>query len=485
MGVFEAAEAATDFETGQRPADSRSEPEVEYDEISRLASSVCRTPLSMVMLLDGQGQWYKASGALRTQEPAVSAVFCDWALSQTEILVVCDTGKDARFRSHPQVTGAQKIRFFAGAPILTREHHVIGVLCTVDVVPRVLTSEQEEGMELLAKQLQARMELREQRQELEQLVADKERAAASLAASEELFRAFMNASPFLSYIKNAAGRLVFYNRAFAQRFGVSDEAWLGRSDDQLWGREMSAAMRGHDMDVMSGRRMVESEERLHGPEGAISCWKTYKFPCHDSTGNVLLAGVAVDMTDEIARKAELERYQHDLEQVNDQLRRLSVTDELTGLRNRRAFEERLALEFSVARRRQRPVSVLLIDVDFFKQINDRWGHAAGDTVLRSLGAVLRTTVRLPDLVARYGGEEFAVLLPESGTEAALGLATRLMERIAAEHWEHDPVTVSIGVATLKETTSTGYELVEQADEALYAAKRSGRNRAVVHGSETP
>ena len=276
---------------------------------------------------------------------------------------------------------------------------------------------------------------------------------------------------------------MFYNRAFAQRFDVSETAWLGRSDDQLWRRELSAAMRLHDMDVMAGGIMVESEERLRSAEGGVTCWKTYKFPCHDSTGNGLLAGVAVDMTEELARKAELERYQQELEGVNNQLRRLSVTDELTGLRNRRAFEERLVLEFSVARRRQRALSVLLIDVDYFKQINDRWGHAAGDTVLRCLGLVLRTTVRLPDLVARYGGEEFAVLLPECGTEAALGLAARLMERIAAETWEHEPVTVSIGVAMLTEATMTGYALVEQADEALYAAKRGGRNRAVLYGGE--
>ncbi len=483
MDVFEVKKPATSVRAGRESGDSRSEPEVEYDEIARLVSSVCRTPLSVVMLLDGDGNWYKASGVLRIQESAVAAEFCDWVLSLSDILMVTDASIDARFQLNPQVTGSPRIRFFAGAPILTRDRRMIGVLCTIDMVPRVLTSEQEEGLELLARQLQARIELREQRRELQELVADKERAAAGLAASEELFRAFMNASPFLSYIKDAAGHLLFYNRAFAQRFEVSEKAWLGRSDDQLWGRETSSAMRLHDLDVMSGGTMMENEERLLSPEGLPTCWKTYKFPCHNSAGNVLLAGVAVDMTEELARKAELERYQQELEGVNDQLRKLSVTDELTGLRNRRAFEERMVLEFSVARRRKRALSVLLIDVDFFKQINDRWGHAAGDTVLRSLGVVLQATVRVPDLVARYGGEEFAVLLPECGTEAALGLASRLMERIAAETWEHDPVTVSLGVATLTDITVTGYELVEHADEALYTAKRTGRNRAVVYGSE--
>ena len=135
----------------------------------------------------------------------------------------------------------------------------------------------------------------------------------------------------------------------------------------------------------------------------------------------------------------------------------------------------------MARRRRRDLAVLLLDVDFFKRINDQWGHGAGDTVLRRLSAILRTTVRLPDLVARYGGEEFVILLPESGGEAAVGLANRLMERIASEVWDNEPVTVSIGLTALTEATLNGFQLVSHADEALYAAKRGGKNRVVVYG----
>ena len=232
---------------------------------------------------------------------------------------------------------------------------------------------------------------------------------------------------------------------------------------------------------MSGGRTVEAEERLRSPDGTVTVWKTYRFPCFDSEGNLLLAGLAMDVTEERERKQELERYQEEMQAANEQLRRLSVTDELTGLRNRRAFEERLLLEFSMSRRRHRELAVLLIDVDNFKTINDRWGHGAGDAVLRRLGAVLRTTIRLPDLVARYGGEEFVVLLPESGPEAALGFSRRLMERMANETWEHEPVTVSIGLAALNDSLLNGFQLVSMADEALYAAKRAGKNRVVVHG----
>ena len=91
-----------------------------------------------------------------------------------------------------------------------------------------------------------------QRKALAEVMAEKERASANLRASEELFRAFMNASPFLSYIKDAAGRLLFYNRSFAQRFGVSEYAWLGRTDEQLWSRKLTKSVRTHDLEVMAG-----------------------------------------------------------------------------------------------------------------------------------------------------------------------------------------------------------------------------------------
>ena len=330
------------------------------------------------------------------------------------------TQSDTHFRRHPQVSGEPRIRFLAASPIWTVEGRIRGVLCTADVVPRVLTSEQEEGLDLLARQLQARMELGEQGRKLQELVAEKDRLVTRLAASEELFRAFMNASPFLSYIKDEARGLVFYNRAFARRFAMSETAWLRRKDDDLWGRQTSTATQQNDIQLISSS-LVERQEWPRDSQEPLTCWKTYTFSCHNSMGRRLLAGVAVDVTDERAHKVELERYQHELEGLNDQLRQLSVTDQLTGLRNRRALEERLTLEFSVARRRDRELSVLLIDVDHFKQINDKRGHTAEDTVLRCLDALLQSTIRLPDLVSRYGGEEFAVLLPECGTEAASGL----------------------------------------------------------------
>jgi diguanylate cyclase (GGDEF)-like protein/PAS domain S-box-containing protein len=457
-----------------------SQPELECEELVQLAAAICGTPIGLVTLLDERNQWFRASPDLKMGETPREVAFCAHAIRQNGLFVVKDSLMDARFASNPLVNGDPAIRFYAGVALYAKEGNPLGTLCVIDTAPRILAAEQAHALEVLGRQVSVRLESIVQRYALQQALNEKDKASAGLRASEELFRAFMNASPFLSYIKDAAGRLLFYNRSFAQRFGVTEYAWLGRTDEQLWSRSLTKSVRTHDLEVMAGGRMVETEEQIRASDGTISSLRSFKFPCHDSAGNMLLAGVAVDVSAEVAHKAELERYHRDLEEANDQLRKLAVTDELTGLRNRRSFEERLVMEFSMARRRKRELSVLLIDVDNFKQINDRWGHAAGDEVLRRLGMVLRTTVRLPDLPARYGGEEFVVLLPESGEESAMGLARRVMQRVATEDWENEPLTISVGMAAMNESLENGFQLVELADEALYAAKRAGKNRVMVY-----
>jgi diguanylate cyclase (GGDEF)-like protein len=181
------------------------------------------------------------------------------------------------------------------------------------------------------------------------------------------------------------------------------------------------------------------------------------------------------------RSAELARYQTELEAANDRLRNLAVTDELTGLRNRRAFEERLAFEFSMARRKGRELSVVLVDADNFKNVNDQLGHQAGDSVLRQVAKVLLETVRLTDLAVRFGGEEFAVILPESDERSAQLWCVRLQKALAEAAWEHLPVTVSMGVAGMTPACVDGSHLVAMADEALYRAKRKGKDCFVSAG----
>lgn len=159
------------------------------------------------------------------------------------------------------------------------------------------------------------------------------------------------------------------------------------------------------------------------------------------------------------------------------LEMLSTTDALTGLRNRRAFDEKMLDEYQRSTRSQQPFSLLLIDIDHFKSYNDEFGHQAGDDILGEVARILQYTVRNYDMAARYGGEEFAVILPNTEKTGAMELAERLRRAIERAEWMNRRITVSIGVATLVFGQSIPV-LIEEADRALYTAKEQGRNRVV-------
>jgi len=172
---------------------------------------------------------------------------------------------------------------------------------------------------------------------------------------------------------------------------------------------------------------------------------------------------------------------HDqLARQNARLAELAAIDELTGTKNRRRFREDLYLLFGQAIRLRLPLSLIMLDIDHFKQFNDTFGHLAGDEVLRRVGSILSTAVRSHDVVARYGGEEFVVLLPATEAENAREVAERLRIAISSATWPQRQVTASFGIATTNPDTSTVTILLNQADQALYHSKEAGRNVTTHH-----
>jgi diguanylate cyclase (GGDEF)-like protein len=176
-----------------------------------------------------------------------------------------------------------------------------------------------------------------------------------------------------------------------------------------------------------------------------------------------------------------------LADANDQLERLARTDALTGLANKRALEEALYRDLSRADRDKTNLAVAIVDVDHFKQVNDRHGHSVGDIVLARVAQLLATNLRSGDLATRYGGEEFVLILPGSNAFGAKLAAERLRKVLEkspiAVPGEPLTITASFGVASVcgPGCGRSGKELLERADAALYAAKRNGRNRVVMDG----
>jgi diguanylate cyclase (GGDEF)-like protein len=179
---------------------------------------------------------------------------------------------------------------------------------------------------------------------------------------------------------------------------------------------------------------------------------------------------------------ELEKTQVEIERKNVELERLANHDFLTGCLNRRAFNERAIIMFERARTERRPMALLMLDIDHFKSINDRFGHPVGDRVIRDLGTLLLSTSRQRDLVGRFGGEEFVIALPDTGYDAAYVIAERI--RVAVEQEVSNAmsdiagciVTISVGFSTISPVYPNIEFMLNKADEALYSAKQGGRNR---------
>jgi diguanylate cyclase (GGDEF)-like protein len=169
--------------------------------------------------------------------------------------------------------------------------------------------------------------------------------------------------------------------------------------------------------------------------------------------------------------------------LHAEIEKLATTDSLTGLFNHRVFQERLSGELKKLSRYSEPNSLLLADIDFFKKINDTYGHPAGDFVLKEVSKIIRETIREMDIPARYGGEEFAAILPRTDSKGAMNIAERLRKAVMNASFSYDTsslrVTLSIGIATTPSDARTEKELIEKADHALYYAKHNGRNRSVL------
>ncbi len=237
-----------------------------------------------------------------------------------------------------------------------------------------------------------------------------------------------------------------------------------------------------------GATIVSPLRRLtHGADQVAAGNLAVALPVKTHSEVGYLTQVFNHMVDRLRRsREELDNVNTELQEKNNKLHQLAITDELTGLFNRKHLMETLNAEVTRSKRNEHSFGLLVIDIDHFKLVNDTFGHQKGDEVLRLLGGIFQDTVRSCDYVARYGGEEFIAMLPEVGAAGAREVAERIRARVAREsiNRKGDRITVSIGMAVFAEHGDSPELLFQQADQALYAAKASGRNRVVTATGET-
>lgn len=449
-------------------------PQQAYEDLTKLASFICDTPIALVSLVESEYQWFLSALGLDMDQTPRDISFCAHAiLEPNDLFIIPDATCDSRFADNPLVTGENGIRFYAGAPLTTEQGEGIGSICVLDRVPRELRPEQQEALRVLARQTMAQFELQRSLHELSRTIAERERVEAALRESEQRFAAFMDNSPTVAFIKDDQGRMVYVNQPFLKRFDLRAADILGKNDAELWPEEFASQYREHDRSVLSQSEPISMIEVTPGLDGERQYWQSYKFPIEIGR-NVFLGGIALDITDNKRYEHELEAYQQELERGVAMLSLENTTDALTGIANRRGFQQRLESECNSCYHTRRPLSLLMIDIDKFKQFNDAFGHPAGDGVLQAIAQLLQNNARATDWVTRYGGEEFAVILPATSLEAANMIAERFRQAAETAPWPKRSITLSIGVATLAEGMDN-MALLEAADSALYRAKQRGRN----------
>jgi PAS domain S-box-containing protein len=286
------------------------EPESAFDDAVNLAAVICGTPISLITLLDGKRQWFKAKVGLAVSETPQEQAFCAHAIRGRELFVVADALSDSRFQDNPLVTGDPHIRFYAGMPLHTPEGHALGTLCVIDTVPRELTLQQKTALAMLSRQVFGHMRLRNQLRGLRQVLDENARLGDSRIGGNALFQAFMDHSPLVAYVKDQHGRLIYYNQLFADRFAITRDEWLNKDDFEIWPQQYAAQYRAIDREVLETGEPNVSEESSPGPEGTTIYWRSYKFRFIDGAGERLLAGVSLDISKEKSAETALKPESH-------------------------------------------------------------------------------------------------------------------------------------------------------------------------------
>lgn len=433
-------------------------PEEAFERITRLASHLVKTPISLISLVDKNRQWFKSRLGLSVSETERTASFCTHAICQEEVMVVEDATLDDRFASNRLVTGDPEIRFYAGAQLRTKEGISLGTLCVIDNQPRSITSSETQALADLAAVVIDELEMR-------QLA---KRATAAELRLVDAIEALPDG--FVYYDKD--DRLVLCNQRYREIYANSaDLIYPGNSFEYI---------------IRAGVERGQYPEANESPDE----WIEERLRIHQNPGDPIEQELPSDqwlrIQERRTREGGLAGFRIDITKLKRQereLKRLAWTDALTNVLNRHRFIELANMERRRAQREGRSVSMILLDVDHFKAINDKFGHAAGDRSLETLARRWKEVLREFDLIGRIGGEEFCILLTHDDSENLISICDRIRtvtsEKPITFKKYNIPVTVSIGIARDRGTPDSLESIMARADAALYEAKRTGRNKYVL------
>lgn len=424
------------------------QPEIAFDDIARIAAEICRTPMAMVSFVEHTRQWFKSQIGLSICETPIEISICAHAIKYDDLFVVPDTRKDTRFSSNMLVTGESGIRFYAGAVLKNINGLPLGTVCVMGTDPRPngLTDVQADTLRALARAVMRELDLR---------VANR-----ALQESEERLRLALQAGRMYAWQRNLGEDFVTRSENAIELIGIGS----GPASDFDAGVHPDDRWRG----PLWGSYNDQNEVRYRRPDGKTIWLAARSIIVSEADKPTRMIGVTFDISDR--KKAE------------DELRRLANHDTLTGLANRMQFQQRLEAAIQTAEANGTNVSLLLLDLDDFKSVNDTLGHDAGDALLQEAARRLIAKVGESDTVARLGGDEFAIILNDTDLDSAYRFAHMLAEDMSCvvnPTRRAISTKASIGIAGFPEHHRSPIELMKDADIALYRAKADRRGRAVV------
>ena len=436
------------------------EPEAVFDNMVHLANYICETPIAAISLVDESRQWFKAIEGLGAKETSRDVAFCAHAILEQEPLVVEDALEDERFFDNPLVTGGPKIRFYAGVPLVTQNGIHLGTLCVIDTKSRQIKEEQISAIKTLAQSVMAHLELRLSHKKIRKYVDELQISATIFeTASENIV------------VTDANNCFITVNPAFTKTTGYTLEDVIGKSPKILKSGKQNAEFYSEMWKDLTRDGQWDGELSNKRKNGEIYVeWLSIKA-IYNQDGTVRMYVATFSDITEKKRADEI-------------IWKQANYDLLTNLPNRRLFDDRLKHEIKIAHRSKKLLALLFIDLDYFKDVNDTYGHEIGDKLLIKVTKRISETLRATDTIARMGGDEFAAILPQMENKNDISKVAELIIKRLSTPFDLSGISVtisaSIGIAIYPKDSSSAKELLQCADKAMYDAKKSGRGRISYH-----
>lgn len=322
------------------------------------------------------------------------------------------------------------------------------------------------------------------------------------------FKSLLDSIPDPVFMKDENLRWIYGNPVILNLYGIDKDNYIGKTEDQLLPQEFAESCMESDRKAVAKRTISKSEEQARDVNDELHYYEVFKVPSYDKKTNTFsgLIGIGRDVTTrkEIQKALEEEnaiRKEHEdklahlmqtlekqvkertteLEKEKEKAIKLSYVDPLTNINNRRAYYVKSLAIDENARNDSSHYSVIILDIDYFKKINDTYGHAVGDEVLKALGNLLKRHLRHTDIEGRIGGEEFAITLSDTNLDDASIIANKLCDaisKISLNNKVEHKITASFGISEYHPESNSFEDILSTADEALYQAKESGRNSVI-------